>query len=169
MGKARNTQNNNTKGGGTKEWEKGLTISATLAAESNRIGYLEVSMKSFVTGWCLKHLERLLQRQSFSEPSTLMVTSIDIGEHWNGPPRTSSTSDWVKGPSMWPASTSSLRYSSINSDLSSTDRLLAQMTVSSRSGKSPIKKLFLSLCTKFRYWFLREGKCSKKDSKASGL
>ena len=60
---------------------KGLTISATLAAESNHVRYLEVSMKLFVAGWCFERLERLLQRRSFSEPSTLMVTSIDIGEH----------------------------------------------------------------------------------------
>ena len=62
----------------------------------------------------------------------------------------------VKGPSMRPASTSSLRYSSTKSDLSSTNGLLAQMTVSSRSGKLSIEKPFLSLCTRFRYRFPRE-------------
>lgn len=84
-------------------------MSAALAAVSKRVGYFDVSIKSFVAGCNLECFERLVHRWSFSDPSGLNVMSMEIGEHWKGPPRMLSTSALENGPSILPSSTSSLK------------------------------------------------------------
>ena len=132
-------------------------MSATIAAVSNLVGYFKVSMKSFVAGCCLERLDKSVQRRNFSELSDLTETSMEIGEHWKGEPRISFTCVFENGPSILPASTSSLRYSSIKSSLSSTVRLFGQITVFSSSGNSPIENPFFNFGTIFRYLDLSSG------------